>query len=89
MLLQPGCAESAFGFDLGPTRIWSPARRLASPQVDATRFSPSVVPRVKITSSGSGAPMNEATVARASSSAVCARRARVWRAAPALALIVP
>jgi len=48
-------------------RITSPFLRLAEPQLEATRFMDSVVPRVKTISSGSAAFMNSLTRARAPS----------------------
>jgi len=49
------------------TSTSSPAPTRARPNVWATRFTDSVVPRVKITWRGSAAPIARATLIRASS----------------------
>ena len=49
------------------TSTSSPSETRRRPKVCATRFTASVVPRTKITSRGSGAPMKRATASRAPS----------------------
>ena len=85
------CATSCQGTRLlwcsiSVRRMTSPFLRFAPPQLEATRFMDSVVPRVKMTSSGAAALMNLATRARAPSYPSVERIDSAWRPRWTLAL---
>ena len=68
------------------SRMMSPARTCLAPQACATRLMPSVVPRVKMISSGVRALTNWAARARAASKAAVARLLSSWMPRWTLAL---